>query len=213
VTEGAIVTAYQPVAMATIQQLDPIYVDVPQSTTDLLRLKNLLKSGQLDQNGASQKKIGIILDDGTTYSLEGTLQFRDVTVEPSTGTVILRVVVPNPEHVLLPGMFVRAIVKEGVDKQAILIPQQAVSRNPKGNPVLLIVDSKGTVQQRMLTLDRAIGNMWLVSSGLAFGDRVIVEGIQKVKPGVSVKVIPFEAGRENHGEKGERSTSLPVKMN
>jgi membrane fusion protein (multidrug efflux system) len=134
-------------------------------------------------------------------------------VDPTTGSVILRLIFPNPEEILLPGMFVRAVVREGVNNRAVLVPQQAVSRNPKGDPVSLIVDGKGIVQQRMLTLDRAVGNMWLVSSGLAFGDRVIVEGIQRVKPGVSVKVIPFEADKGNHGEKGEQSTLSPVKAN
>lgn len=213
VTEGAIVTAYQPLALATIQQMEPVYVDVPQSTADLLRLKSLLKKGQIDQNGASQKKVELILDDGTAYPWKGTLQFRDITVDPTTGSVILRLIFPNPEEILLPGMFVRAVVREGVNNQAILVPQQAVSRNPKGNPVSLIVDNKGTVQQRMLTLDRAIGNRWLVSSGLAFGDRVIVEGIQRVRPGVSVKVIPFEADRKHSDAKGEQSPLLPVKEN
>jgi membrane fusion protein (multidrug efflux system) len=189
VTEGAIITAYQPIALATIQQLDPMYVDVPQSTTDLLRLKKLLKSGQLDQNGPSQKKVGLILDDGTTYPWKGTFQFRDVTVEPSTGTVVLRIVFPNSENILLPGMFVRALVKEGVDKQAILIPQEAVSRDPKGNPLALLVDSQSRVEQRQLTIDRAIGNQWLVTSGLDSGDKVIVEGALKVRPGATVKSV------------------------
>ena len=191
VTEGALVTAYQPMALATIQQLDPIYVDVPQSTTELLRLKRRLEDGRLNQDGTNQNKVSLILEDGTAYPLEGTLQFRDVTVDPTTGSVILRIVFPNPNGVLLPGMFVRAVVKEGVNEQAILIPQQAVSRDPKGNPIALIVDAEGKVQQRMLTLDRAIGDQWLVSSGLAPGDRVIVEGMQKVRPGAAVKEVPL----------------------
>jgi membrane fusion protein (multidrug efflux system) len=202
VTDGAIVTAYQPIALATIQQMDPIYVDVPQSTTELLRLKRSLKDGRLNHEGSDQKKVNLLLEDGTAYPLEGTLQFRDVTVEPSTGSVILRLVIPNPEGVLLPGMFVRAVVKEGVSEQAILIPQQAVSRDPKGNPLVLIVDAQGKVQQRMLVLDRAMGDKWLVSSGLAPGDRLIVEGLQKVRPGASVKEVPFDAGSEKPS--GER---------
>ena len=192
VTEGAIVTAYQPVPLATIQQLDPIYVDVPQSTTELLRLKQRLEDGRLNQNGKNQSKVKLLMEDGTAYPLEGTLQFRDVTVDPTTGSVILRVVFPNPKGVLLPGMFVRAVIKEGVNEQAILIPQQGVSRDRKGNPVSLIVDAEGKVEQRMLTLDRAIGDKWLVSSGLAPGDRVIVEGMQRVRPGMPVKVVPFK---------------------
>ncbi|MDD5723797.1 MAG: efflux RND transporter periplasmic adaptor subunit [Syntrophales bacterium] len=193
ITDGALVTAYQPVALATIQQMDPLYVDVPQSTTDMLRLRRRLEDGHLDQNGASHKKVKLILDDGAMYPLEGELQFRDVTVDPATGSVILRVVFPNPKGVLLPGMFIRAVLEEGVDEQAIMVPQQAVARTPKGDPFTLIVDAEDKVQQRMLTLDRAIGDKWLVSSGLATGDRLIVEGAQRVRPGASVKVVTFEA--------------------
>jgi len=195
VTEGALVTAHQPMALATVQQLDPIYMDVPQSTAELLRLKSRLKSGDLDRSGANQRKVQLVLEDGTTYPKEGTLEFQDVTVDPTTGSVILRVVFPNPQGVLLPGMFQRAVVKEGVNPRAILIPQQSVSRDPKGNPSVLIVDAGEKVQSRMLEVDRAIGDKWLVSSGLAAGDRVIVEGIQKVRPGASVKVVPFEAAK------------------
>jgi len=196
VTDGALVTAHQPLALATIQQLDPIYVDVSQSTTELLRLKRRLEDGHLNQNGTNQNKVKLILEDGTAYSWEGALQFRDVTVDPTTGSVILRVVFRNPKGVLLPGMFVRAVVKEGVNERAILIPQQAVSRDPKGNPFALIVDGKGKVGQRMLTLDRAIGDQWLVSAGLAPNERMIVEGMQKTQPGAAVKAVPFDAVRK-----------------
>jgi len=192
VTEGAIVTAYQPISLATIQQLDPIYVDVPQSTSDLLRLKRRLENGRLNHDGTNHKKVKLILEDGAAYPLQGTLQFRDVTVDPTTGCVILRGVFPNPEYTLLPGMFVRAIIKEGINEQAILVPQQGVSRDRKGNPLSLIVDAGGKVQQRMLTLDRAISDKWLVSAGLAPGDRLIVEGMQRVRPGAAVKVVPFK---------------------
>jgi membrane fusion protein (multidrug efflux system) len=197
VTEGALVTAQQPAPLSIIQQLDPVYVDVPQSTAEMLRLKRLLEGGRLNQGGAGQKKVKLILEDGMPYPFEGTLQFRDVTVDPTTASVILRVVFPNPKSVLLPGMFVRAVIREGTKERAILIPQQAVSRDPKGNPVALIVDAEGKAQQRMLALDRAIGDKWLVSSGLASGDRVIVEGMQRVRPGASVKEVPIAAmGKE-----------------
>ncbi len=197
VTDGAIVTAYQPTALASIQQLDPIYVDVPQSTTDLLRLKRRLKEGQINHSGTNMNVVQLLLEDGTTYAQEGTLQFRDISVEPTTGSVILRMVFPNPNGTLLPGMFVRVLVKEGVNEQAILIPQQAVSRNNKGNPVALLVDADGKVQQRSLTVDRSLGNKWLVSSGLAAGDRAIIEGIQRVRPGMPVKEVPsITEGRE-----------------
>ncbi len=195
VTEGALVSAYQPVTLATIQQLDPIYVDVPQSTSELLRLQHRLEDGRLNRDGANQQKVKLLLEDGTEYPLPGTLQFRDVTVDPTTGSFILRIVFPNPKGVLLPGMFVRAVVEEGIHEQAILIPQQAVSRDLKGNPVTLLVGSEEKVQQRPLTLDRALGNQWLVSSGLAAGDRVLVEGMQKVRSGAAVKVVPLEAAR------------------
>jgi membrane fusion protein (multidrug efflux system) len=198
VTVGALVTAggptQQPTALTTIQQLDPIYVDVPQSTNELLRLRRRVEEGHLHHNGKDQSKVRLILDDGTTYPLEGTLQFRDVTVDSTTGSVTLRVIVPNPKSLLLPGMFLRAVVQEGINNEGILIPQQAVSRDPMGNPVTLIVDGEGKVAERMLTLDRAIGDRWLVTSGLAPGERVIVEGSQKVQPGAAVKVVPFQAG-------------------
>ncbi|MBW1870506.1 MAG: efflux RND transporter periplasmic adaptor subunit [Deltaproteobacteria bacterium] len=199
VTEGAIVTAYQPVALATIQQLDPIYADVPQSTTELLRLKRRLKDGRLNQNGTEQNNIKLILEDNTTYPQEGRMQFSDVTVDPTTGSVILRTVFPNPEGLLLPGMFVRAVIKEGLNEQAILIPQQGVSRDHAGNPFALIVDAKSKSAFRPLTLDRAIGDKWLVSSGLAPGDCVIVEGLQMLRPGTVVKAAPFNETQAGHG--------------
>jgi membrane fusion protein (multidrug efflux system) len=204
ITEGALVTAHQPLALATIQQLDPMYVDVPQSTAELSRLRSRLDGGQLSRSGEIRNKVRLLMEDDVTYPWEGALQFRDVTVDPTTGSVILRVVFPNPKGILLPGMFVRAVVEEGVNPKALMIPQQAVSRDPKGNPLTLIVDAEGKVQQRMLTLDRAIGNAWLVKAGLAAGERVIIEGMQKVKPGISVKAVPFEAGngkREGSGKK------------
>jgi len=188
VTDGAIVTAYQPMALATIQQLDPIYVDVPQSTADLLRLQRGLADGRLARDGNGPNVVQLILEDGTKYPLDGTLQFRDVSVDPSTATVTLRMVFPNPNGVLLPGMFVRTVVKEGVNEKAILIPQQAVVRDPKGNPMVLLVNAAGIAEPRMLALDRAMGDKWLVSSGLAPGDRVIVEGLIKVRPGAPVKM-------------------------
>jgi len=206
VTDGALVTAYQPVALATIQQLDPIYVDVPQSTTELLRLKSRLKDGMLNQNETDHNKVKLILEDDTIYPLEGTLQFSDVTVDPTTGSVTLRVVVPNPTGVLLPGMFVKTVIKEGINKKAILVPQQGVSRDPKGNPIAMIVNAENKIGLRMLTLDRAIGDKWLISAGLAPGDQVIVEGMKMLRPGASVKAVAFkESGMTP--ENGARSTA------
>lgn len=206
VTEGALVTAHQPVALATVQQLDPVYVDVPQATTELLRLKRRLEDRRLKRNGTKQNQVRIILEDGTPYPSEGTLQFRDISVDPTTGSVTLRVIVPNPGGLLLPGMYVRALITEGVDERAILIPQQAVARDPKGKPLALIVDGAGKVEQRMLGLDRAIDDEWLVASGLSSGDRLIVEGIQNLRPGASVREVPLDAGAEPGGVTGNPVT-------
>jgi membrane fusion protein (multidrug efflux system) len=199
VTEGAIVTAYQPMSLATIQQFDPIYVDVPQSSNDVLRLRRRLEEGGLQQGGEERNKVGLVLEDGRNYSHRGTLEFRDVSVDSSTGSVILRMVFPNPKGVLLPGMFVRATVEEGALEEALLVPQQGVLRNPKGEPYAFVVDQEGKVGMKMLTLEREIGDHWLVTAGLAAGDRVIVEGVQilqMLRPGtpVTVKAEPFEAG-------------------
>jgi membrane fusion protein, multidrug efflux system len=191
-TDGALVTAYQPMSLATIQQLDPIYVDVTQSSAELLRLKRHLETGRLSADGKNGRKVRLLLEDGTPYPLEGILQFRDITVDPATGSFTLRIVVPNPKHLLLPGMFARAVVQEGVAEQAILVPQQGVSRTPKGEPVALVADESGSVQQRLLALNRAIGDQWLVSSGLSAGDRLIVEGMLNVRPGAKVKTVPWE---------------------
>ena len=188
VTEGALVTAYQPVPLATIQHLDPIYVDVSQSTAELLRLQRRMSEGKLDTDNADQNKVTIVREDGTPYPQEGTLQFRDVTVNPTTGSVILRIEVPNPDNILLPGMFVRAVIKEGDLDDAILVTQSGVSRDQKGNPFVWVVDESGNTQIRMVTIDRAVGNRWLLSSGLNTGDKVIVKGIQRLRPGTPVTV-------------------------
>lgn len=197
VTDGAIVTAYQPVALATIQQLDPIYVDVPQSTVELQRLRQRIKEGQLKNDGELTSKVKIILENGTHYKPEGTLQFRDISVDPTTGSVTLRMVFPNPDGILLPGMFVRTIVTEGINEHAMLIPQQSVFRDPKGNPQVYVVDASGKVVQRPLVLDRTVGDQWLVASGLAPGEKVITEGTQKVAVGVQVKQSPPQQSSSN----------------
>jgi membrane fusion protein (multidrug efflux system) len=196
VTDGDIVTAYQSTALATVQQLDPLYVDIPQSTSELLRLRRSLEDGRLNPDKTNQNKVRLILEDGTEYPSNGTLQFQDVTVDPTTGSVILRVIFPNPQGFLLPGMFVRAVIIEGVNEQSILVPQQGVFRNPKGEAIALIVDAENKVQQRILTLDRAIADKWLVSSGLQAGDRVIVEGSLRVRPGSSVRVAAVSSSKD-----------------
>ena len=190
VTVGALVTAYQPVPLATVQQLDPIYVDVAQSSADLLRLQKSLKGGALTKD-ASWSRVKLILEDGAPYPREGKLKFREATVDPATGSVTLRMVFPNPDHVLLPGMYVRAVVEEGVLKDALLVPQQGIARTPKGEPYALVAGKDGKAEQRMLTVGRAMGDRWLVTAGLAEGDQVIVEGNQRVRPGANVKAAPF----------------------
>jgi membrane fusion protein (multidrug efflux system) len=196
VTDGAIVMAYQSAPLASIQQLDPIYVDVPQSTTALLELERRLKEGHLNDDGTNQDKVQLILEDGTTYSLEGTLEFREVTVEPTTGSVVLRAVFPNPHGVLLPSMFVRAVIKEGVKAEGILVPQQAVGRDTRGVPFTWVVDKDGKAERRLLSVDRAIRDEWLVSAGLKPGEHIITEGVQRVRPGAVVKEVPVERAQK-----------------
>jgi len=191
VTVGAMATAYQPVPLAVIQQLDPIYVDVVQSNADLLRLRSRSASGDLRRSGTAQTNVKLMLEDGTAYPSRGTLQFRDVTVDPTTGTVKLRMVFPNPQQVLLPGMFVQAVVEQGVNPAAVLAPQQGVTRDRRGNPIAWVVGKNEKVEQRALELDRVVGDKWLVTGGLNMGDRLIVEGLQKVRPGVAVRAVAF----------------------
>jgi membrane fusion protein (multidrug efflux system) len=205
VTVGALVTAHQGSPLAVVQQLDPIYVDATQSSATLLRLKRNIASGLLKGNGPNQTRVKLLLEDGTPYPLEGSVKFSDVTVDPSSGSFILRMVFPNPKQILLPGMYVRAIVQEGEVDHAILVPQQGVSRDPKGNPVALIVDGEGKVQQRMITVDRAIGDKWLITDGLKPGDRLIVEGMQKVRPGASVKVASFDASGKDSSDAAKKA--------
>ena len=205
VTIGALATAHQAVPFTTIQQLDPVYVDVPQSSANLLRLKRNIASGNLKSAGDYQAKVRLILEDDTSYPLEGTLKFSDVTVDPSTSSFILRMIFPNPEHTLLPGMYIRAVIEEGVNEQALLVPQQGISRDPKGNAIAMLVDGADKVEQRYVKVDRTIGDKWLVSDGLKPGDRVIVEGVQKVRPGVSVKAVPFDAGQKDGPGSGKKT--------
>jgi membrane fusion protein (multidrug efflux system) len=192
ITVGALVKALQDNPLAVVQQISPIYVDATQSSATLLQLKRNIASGQLKVNGTNQARVKLLLEDGTPYPLEGTMKFSDITVDSSSGSFILRILFPNPKHILLPGMYVRAVVQEGEVDHAILVPQQGVSRDTKGNPISLIVDESGKVQQRTIMVDRAIGDRWLVASGLEPGERVIVEGAQKVRPGTTVKVVPFQ---------------------
>ena len=190
VTEGALVTANQTTSLVTVQQLDPIYVDIPQSTTLLIRLKRELASGQIQSANKDQAPVTLTLEDGSQYEQSGLLQFSETTVDQSTGSVILRAVFPNSENLLLPGMFVTAHLQEGTIENGILVPQQGVTHNQKGEPTALIVTPDNKVELRVIKTDRAIGDKWLVIAGLAAGDRVIVDGIQKVTPGATV--VPSE---------------------
>ncbi|XAH25223.1 efflux RND transporter periplasmic adaptor subunit [Xylophilus sp. GW821-FHT01B05] len=191
VTPGALVTANQATSLSTVQQMDPIYVDVTQSSSAVLRLKRALAQGDLKGGGANSAVVKLLLEDGSTYPLTGKLQFSDVTVDQGTGAITLRAVFPNPKADLLPGMYVRAVVEEGVNDQALLVPQPAVSRDATGKPVAYVVDADGKLESRAITTERAIGDQWLVSSGLQAGDRLVVEGQQKAQPGQAVKVVPL----------------------
>ena len=182
VTEGALVTNGQADAVAAVQQLDPIYVDVTESSNDFMRLKQ-----ESLQRGDDSKSVQLIMENGQPYSLKGSLQFSDVTVDESTGSITLRAVFPNPQHTLLPGMFVRARIDEGINPQAILVPQQGVTRTPRGDATVMIVNAQNQVENREVTAAQAIGDKWLITSGLQNGDKVIVSGLQKVRPGVTVK--------------------------
>jgi membrane fusion protein (multidrug efflux system) len=190
VTEGALVTSGQQGPLATIQQLDPIYVDITQSSTEMLRLQKQLANGQLVKDGDDQAEVGLTLEDGTVYAERGRLKVSEASVDPGTGSVVLRAVFPNPRRELLPGMFVRAMLTRGTREQALLVPQRGVTRNPKGEATVLVVDRENRVAEKVVTADRAIGNEWLITDGLTAGDRVIVEGLQKAKPGSPVKPVP-----------------------
>jgi membrane fusion protein, multidrug efflux system len=193
VTTGALVTASQPAALATIQQLSPIYVDVTQSSAELLRLKQNLASGLLKSNGVAQTRVRLLLEDGSPYPLPGTLKFSEVTVDQSTGSITLRAIFLNPKHILLPGMFVRAILDEGVNEHAILVPQRGVTRNRSGNAMVMVVGNEDKVEARVIRVLRTVGENWLVSEGLKPGDRVIMEGLQKARPGMPVRAVPFRS--------------------
>ncbi len=190
VTEGALVSNGQAQELATIQQLDPIYVDVTQPARDLLALRRDLAEGRLQKSGDNAAKVTLKLEDGSDYGHEGKLEFSEVTVDPGTGSVTLRAVFPNPDKVLLPGMFVHAQLVAGMKSEAILVPQQGVTRNAKGEPTAMVVNAENKVELRTIKTERAVGNRWLVGGGLQPGDRVITEGLQFIQPGVEVEVAP-----------------------
>lgn len=188
ITEGALVSNGQSSAMAVIQQLDPIYVDVTQSSLAMLKLRRELASGQLQKAGENAARVKLILEDGSEYAELGQLEFAEVSVDEGTGSVTLRAVFPNPNHDLLPGMFVHAQLQAGVNREAILAPQQGVTRDLKGQPTALVVGQDNKVELRELKADRTVGNQWLINQGLYSGDRLITEGLQFIKPGDQVRV-------------------------
>ncbi|CAG2132940.1 efflux RND transporter periplasmic adaptor subunit [Cupriavidus numazuensis] len=194
VTEGALVTNGQAAALAVVQQLDPIYVDVTQPSASLLRLRRELANGALQSAGTNAAQVNLVLEDGTKYPETGRLEFSEVAVDQGTGSVTLRAVFPNPRHELLPGMFVHARLREGVKADGLLVPQQGVTRDLKGQATALVVNAKDEVELRQIRTDRVIGDKWLVADGLKAGDRVIVEGLQFVKPGAKVRVAQADSG-------------------
>lgn len=195
ITEGALVTANQTLPLVSVQQLDPIYVDIPESTTVLVRLKRELESGQITTSSAEEAPVTLTLEDGSTYEQKGQLKFSEVTVDEGTGSVILRAEFPNPKQLLLPGMFVTAHLEEGTVENGILAPQVGITHNQKGEPTALVIGADNKVEVRVLKTNRAIGDQWLVSDGLKAGDKVIVDGLQKAHPGAPVHgtEVPAEA--------------------
>ena len=189
-TQGALVTTSQTDALATIQTLDPIYVDITQTSTDLLTLHKALADGQRGRGGRAFSRVTLMLEDGSTYPLAGQLTASEVTVDQTTGGVILRAIFRNPDGLLIPGMFVRATLSQGVPRSQVLVPQQAVTRDMKGDATVMIVDAKGRAEQRSVQTAEEVGNRWLITSGLAPGDKVIVEGLVNAKPGISVRAVP-----------------------
>ncbi len=181
VTPGQLVTANQQNALTTVQQTDPMYIDVTQSSTDLLRLKKDLASGRIKSSGPNQTEVRLIMEDGTEYPHKGTLQFTDITVDKSTGSITIRATFPNPDDLILPGSYVRVVRDEGINEKAVLVPQQAVLRDAMGMSKVLLVDKDGKLESRSIKTGQAIGNRWLVESGLNQDDKVIVDGLQSVQ--------------------------------
>ncbi|EKH3957281.1 multidrug efflux RND transporter periplasmic adaptor subunit AcrA [Salmonella enterica subsp. enterica serovar Anatum] len=203
VTEGALVQNGQASALATVQQLDPIYVDVTQSSNDFLRLKQELANGSLKQENG-KAKVDLVTSDGIKFPQSGTLEFSDVTVDQTTGSITLRAIFPNPDHTLLPGMFVRTRLQEGTKPTALLVPQQGVTRTPRGDATVLVVGADNKVETRQIVASQAIGDKWLVTDGLKAGDRVVVSGLQKVRPGAQVKVQEITADNKQQAASGDQ---------
>ena len=207
-TTGALVSAAQANALATIQRLDPIYVDIQQSSADLLKLRQQIMDGDLSR-GSGAARVRLKLEDGSTYPIEGTLKFTDVTVDPATGTQAIRAVFSNPRGLLLPGMYVRAQLVEGTKANGILVPQRAVTRDPKGAATVLVIGADGKLAPRPLTTTRTVGDQWLVTGGLQAGDKVVIEGAQMLQPGTPVKGYPWKPQPEGQAPQGAAPAGGP----
>jgi membrane fusion protein (multidrug efflux system) len=205
VTVGGLVSSYQSTVLATVQQIEPVYVDVVESNAELLRLRQDLEAGNMHSDGSAQHKVKLYLEDGSLYPQNGTLDFQDVTVGTSTSSVTVRMTFPNRNQILLPGMYVRAVVEEGIKQNAILVPQQAVSRDSKGSPYAWVVNKEGKAERRDLELDRTVGNQWLVSKGLNPSDQLIVEGGDRVQAGMPVHAVQYE---QSSGQPSQTSRNL-----
>ncbi len=199
VTEGALVTSQQSTPLALVQQLDPIYVDITQSSVEMLKLQRALASGELQRDEKNEAEVSLTLEDGSDYGQHGKLQFAEVSVDPSTGAVVLRALFPNPQRELLPGMFVRAQLTQAMKSEALLVPQRGVTRNQRGDAVVLVVGDDNRVAERMITTARVIGNDWLIDTGLRAGERVVLDGLQKVRPGAEVKPVEVSAEQSSAG--------------
>jgi membrane fusion protein (multidrug efflux system) len=211
VTEGALVSQAEATQLATIQQLDPIYLDFTQSSTEVLRLKRALSQGRLEQVAPNEARVTLLLEDGTVYEQEGRLLFAEVTVDPTTGMITLRSEFPNPDHLLLPGMFARVRLEQAVDRQAITVSQRAVVRGANDTASVLVVLPDDTVAGRNVKTGVAVGDEWIITDGLKAGDRVIVEGLQKARPGAKVRPVPFGASPANESSPADRKPAAAGK--
>jgi len=209
-TQGALVSNAQTNALTTVQTLDPIYVDITQSTAELLKLRQALADGKLTKDGSTLSGIKLKLEDGSDYPLEGKLELTDVTVDQTTGSVTLRAIFPNPDNILLPGMYVRATVPEGTNPAGLLVPQQGVTRDQKGQPTVMIVDGDGKAQSQTIETSSVIGDKWLVTSGLKAGDKVIIEGLQKAKPDTKVNIVPVGSAPQSPQPDADKSSDKPA---
>ncbi|MFA7553307.1 MAG: efflux RND transporter periplasmic adaptor subunit [Spongiibacteraceae bacterium] len=205
VTEGALVTANQETALATVQQLDPVYIDVTRSGSELLQLRQQFAAGTLKTD--STMPVTLLLEDGSRYPHNGELAFSEVSVDPSTGSYALRINMPNPDQILMPGMYLRAVVAEGVRTNAVLAPQQGITRDPKGNATAMVLNQDNKVELRNVTVSRTIGDKWLVEDGLASGDKLIVEGLQKIQPGMVVAQVTERNSAATLGQNADAITS------